>query len=90
MNKTAAALFSSDLRTRCTRLVLKWCGFFYLFSASHPFPPPPLPQTQVEQGNECGLQLGKFKEWNEGDVVECFRVEYKTRELGVSAIAAKG
>lgn len=38
---------------------------------------------RVEQGNECGLQLGKFKDWSEDDVVDCFRVEYVTRSMDI-------
>ena len=38
----------------------------------------------VEQGNDCGLVLSKFKEWQEGDVVHCYRVEYETKRLQLS------
>ena len=58
-------------------------------------PPPPLsthpihpPTFQVEQGSECGLQLGKYKDFAEDDIVECFRVEWKTRSLAVVAGAS--
>lgn len=36
---------------------------------------------QVTSGLECGLSLGSFKGWAVGDVVECVKVEYKTRDL---------
>lgn len=42
----------------------------------------------VEQGNDCGLVLSKFKGWQEGDVVHCFRVEYETKRLQLSSPAA--
>ena len=44
---------------------------------------------RVEQGNECGLQLGKFKDWENDDLVECLRVEYVTRNMDVD-IGASG
>lgn len=37
--------------------------------------------TSVEQGNDCGLVLNRFKQWKEGDVVHCYRVEFETKQL---------
>jgi translation initiation factor IF-2 len=42
----------------------------------------------VDQGNDCGLVLNKFKDWQEGDVVHCFRVEYETKRLSLAAPAS--
>ena len=35
----------------------------------------------VEQGADCGLSLSKFRDWKEGDVVECYRVEWETKKM---------
>ena len=37
--------------------------------------------SSVEQGNECGLVLQRFKGWQDGDVVECYSVEHKQKKL---------
>ncbi len=38
----------------------------------------------VESGNECGLSLPRFKDWKEGDIVECYRIEMKRKPLVLS------
>ena len=38
----------------------------------------------VEQGNDCGLVLNRFKKWKEGDVVHCYRVEFEAKRLQLS------
>lgn len=48
----------------------------------------PPSHLKVEHGNECGLQLGKFKEWLPDDVVECFRVEWVNRQMDVASGAS--
>ena len=40
----------------------------------------------VEQGNDCGLVLSKFKGWQEGDIVHCYRVEYDTKRLQLAPV----
>lgn len=44
------------------------------------------PVTEVVHGYECGLSIEKFRDYQEGDDVECFRVEWKTKELSVDAV----
>ena len=36
---------------------------------------------KVEQGVECGLTLQKFKEFEEGDMVECLSVTWRAKVL---------
>lgn len=42
----------------------------------------------MDQGNECGLQLGKFKDWLEDDLVECFKVDWVEKKFEVAAGAS--
>ena len=37
--------------------------------------------STVESGNECGLSLLRFRDWKEGDVVECYRIEHKKKAI---------
>ena len=30
---------------------------------------------EVKQGIECGIRLGEFNEYEEGDVIECYKLE---------------
>ena len=30
---------------------------------------------EVKQGIECGIRLGEFNEYEEGDVIECYELE---------------
>ena len=36
---------------------------------------------EVEQGNECGLALHNHKDFQEGDEIECLKLEWKPRKL---------
>eukprot|EP00605_Chrysophyceae_sp_TOSAG23-4_P000975 GSChrysophyteH1.ASY1.ANO1.1075.1 assembled CDS len=35
----------------------------------------------VENGNECGISLVRFRDWREGDVIECYRIETRRKKL---------
>ena len=36
---------------------------------------------EVKKGLECGIRLGSFNEYEEGDVIECYELEKLEREL---------
>ena len=38
---------------------------------------------EVDHGNECGLVLGGFNDYREGDEIECLKVEWKARSLQI-------
>lgn len=42
--------------------------------------------TEVGHGHECGLSIEKYRDYQEGDEVECFRLEWKTKELVMEAV----
>lgn len=33
----------------------------------------------MEHGNECGLRLDEFTEFEEGDEIECLKIVYRTQ-----------
>jgi len=39
---------------------------------------------EVESGNECGLSLEEFSDFQEGDEVQCVRVEWKAKSLQIA------
>ena len=39
---------------------------------------------EVAHGLECGLALENFAEYDEGDEIECLKVEWKTRPLSLA------
>lgn len=45
--------------------------------------------SQVDHGTECGLTLEKFKDFQPGDEIECFRVEWVPRKLIISESSTK-
>ena len=36
---------------------------------------------EVKQGIECGIRLGSFNEYEEGDIIECYELESIPVEL---------
>jgi hypothetical protein len=44
--------------------------------------------TKVEQGKECGLSLESFGDFKEGDEVQCYRVEWKSKPLKLQTTSA--
>ena len=40
--------------------------------------------TVVESGSDCGFVLKRFQTWQEGDIINCYRVVMKTRDLVLS------
>ena len=42
----------------------------------------------MEQGKECGLSLESFKDFKEGDEVQCYRVEWKAKPLKLATTSA--
>ncbi len=41
--------------------------------------------TQIDSGNECGLSLDKFSNFQEHDEIECYRVEFRQKPLHLQA-----
>jgi translation initiation factor IF-2 len=37
--------------------------------------------SEVRAGMECGVRLGKFDEYAEGDIIECYELEKVTQQL---------
>lgn len=37
--------------------------------------------NEVEAGTECGMGVEGFKDWQEGDVIECYEVVVKKQSL---------
>jgi translation initiation factor IF-2 len=37
--------------------------------------------STIENGSECGIALTRFKNWKDGDVIECYRIEMRRKEL---------
>ena len=42
---------------------------------------------QVKSGLECGFSLGKFKDFEVDDVIECVKVEYKPTPLNIDRMS---
>jgi hypothetical protein len=40
-------------------------------------------REKVAHGSECGLALGDFQEFQEGDEIECMKTVWKTRTLNL-------
>ena len=36
---------------------------------------------EVDKGNECGITLDKFQNFEENDLVECFKVEMRKKDF---------
>jgi len=36
---------------------------------------------EVRQGLECGIRLGNFDEYEEGDIIECYQLEKVAQTL---------
>ena len=41
----------------------------------------------VEQGNECGLTIEKYKDYEIGDIIECYKLEWTKKLLTTSSVA---
>merc|ERR1719329_336066 len=45
---------------------------------------------EVDSGNECGLSLQGFTDFREGDVLECYRVDWRVKTMTMAADPSLG
>ena len=68
-----------------THSLTYWLTYLLTHSLTH-LPTESLTHLLTHSGTECGIAFTNFKQFQEGDEVECYKVAYQVKEMVVESV----